>query len=105
MTDQRIPITDADRHWSRVALAGSRGLVTITRHGRPWVELRPCSEALRAALERRHWTAGARSAALGFCSLARLAHQVGPIIVLRRGRALLVISPAQQSPMYGERAA
>ena len=93
MSEQTIPITVADRHWARVALAGSRGLVTVTRHGRPWVMLRPCSEALRARLERDHWTAGARSAALGFCSLARQAHALGPIIVVRRGRALLIVSP------------
>lgn len=94
-TIQTIPITEVDRHWAQVAQQARRTHVVITRHGRPWVRLGPCSEALRATLARSHWTCPAEIAGQWFGMVARRSHAIGAILVLHRGRPSLLITPIQ----------
>lgn len=94
MTEQTIPISIARAEWRRVAMAGAKTVVTVTRHGRPWVMLYPCSEADRAARRWDTWEMPVGSAKRWLCSLARMARAFGPIIITRNGRAALFVAKA-----------
>ena len=95
-------ISEARRRWRHVVELAAGGFVALERRGSPWVNLSPCSVALASSRSGRTWERiEARAAGLDLCSVAQRCRLMGPIIITRAGRPVVVMSPASPLLQFG----